>query len=66
MARSYEELCYQAMQIIRDLLSAGAHEGDCTNLNAPKTRCSLHMETYAQRTNAAKEFLGQYDIISPR
>lgn len=50
-------LLVEATDIITDLLLAGAHEGECTNINTPDVSCELHLAAYEFRLKRAESFL---------
>lgn len=47
-----------ALDMIRELLLGGAHEGPCTNEDDPYDSCDLHVAASDRRDKAAREFMG--------
>jgi hypothetical protein len=55
-----QESLNEALTIIEDLLAIGEHEGECTNIDTPEERCTLHWEAEHARWIRANDFLAKF------
>ncbi len=62
---THEELLEKALDIIAEMLLAGSHAGECTNVNDILEPCMLHVEAYRKREQKAREFLISFVDAGP-
>ena len=54
----------EAVEVIKNLLRYGEHEGECTNADEPHPKlksCDIHLITLADRKKEAEKFLERYE-----
>mgnify|MGYP001610612334 CR=1 FL=1 len=60
---NHKELLDQALDMIRELMKNGEHEGSCDNVgNESEEPCQVHLDTSRRRRQAAHNFLCKFPV----